>query len=79
MMELNKKRVDALCRSENQYMAIYKTATQAAEPASALPAPVLEQDPSQSLGRKRKHMELEPEIKVLWYKSAIKVSLKVIL
>ncbi|GJW15294.1 hypothetical protein Tco_0019427 [Tanacetum coccineum] len=31
---------------------------------SALPAPVLEQDPSQSSGRKRKHMELKPEIKV---------------
>ncbi|GJT99574.1 hypothetical protein Tco_1109913 [Tanacetum coccineum] len=32
---------------------------------SALPAPVLEQDPSQSSRRKRKHMELKPEIKVL--------------
>ncbi|GKE87082.1 hypothetical protein Tco_1564557, partial [Tanacetum coccineum] len=31
---------------------------------SALPAPVLEQDPSQSSGRKMKHMELKPEIKV---------------
>ncbi|GJT15723.1 hypothetical protein Tco_0874429, partial [Tanacetum coccineum] len=32
---------------------------------SALPAPVPKQAPSQSSGRKRKHMELEPEIKVL--------------
>ncbi|GJS54617.1 hypothetical protein Tco_0627979 [Tanacetum coccineum] len=31
---------------------------------SALPAPVPEQAPSESSGRKRKHMELEPEIKV---------------
>ncbi|GKD65752.1 hypothetical protein Tco_1307860 [Tanacetum coccineum] len=31
---------------------------------SALPAPIREQAPSQSSGRKRKHMELEPEIKV---------------
>ncbi|GJR08044.1 hypothetical protein Tco_0790696 [Tanacetum coccineum] len=31
---------------------------------SALPALVLEQAPSESLGRKRKHMVLEPEIKV---------------
>ncbi|GKA20038.1 hypothetical protein Tco_0699953 [Tanacetum coccineum] len=31
---------------------------------SALPAPIPEQAPSQSLGRKRKHIELEPEIKV---------------
>ncbi|GJW04561.1 hypothetical protein Tco_1563417 [Tanacetum coccineum] len=31
---------------------------------SALPAPILEQAPSQSSRRKRKHMELEPEIKV---------------
>ncbi|GJX05096.1 hypothetical protein Tco_0191012 [Tanacetum coccineum] len=31
---------------------------------SSLPAPILEQAPSQSSGRKRKHMELEPEIKV---------------
>ncbi|GJZ48416.1 hypothetical protein Tco_0602248 [Tanacetum coccineum] len=31
---------------------------------SALPAPILKQAPSQSSGRKRKHMELEPEIKV---------------
>ncbi|GJY54789.1 hypothetical protein Tco_0446453 [Tanacetum coccineum] len=31
---------------------------------SALPALVPEQAPSQSLRRKRKHMELEPEIKV---------------
>ncbi|GJU48808.1 retrovirus-related pol polyprotein from transposon TNT 1-94 [Tanacetum coccineum] len=30
----------------------------------ALPAPIPEQAPSQSLGRKRKHMELEPEINV---------------
>ncbi|GJW09629.1 retrovirus-related pol polyprotein from transposon TNT 1-94 [Tanacetum coccineum] len=31
---------------------------------SALPAPVPEQASSQTLGRKRKHMELEPEVKV---------------
>ncbi|GJX30780.1 hypothetical protein Tco_0240635 [Tanacetum coccineum] len=31
---------------------------------SALPTPILEQASSQSLGRKRKHLELEPEIKV---------------
>ncbi|GJY78567.1 hypothetical protein Tco_0484368 [Tanacetum coccineum] len=31
---------------------------------SALPALIPEQAPSQSSGRKRKHMELEPEIKV---------------
>nr|GEU61090.1 hypothetical protein [Tanacetum cinerariifolium] len=31
---------------------------------SALPVPVLEQTPSQASRRKRKHMELEPEIKV---------------
>ncbi|GKC82630.1 hypothetical protein Tco_1138347 [Tanacetum coccineum] len=31
---------------------------------SALPTPAPEQAPSQSSGRKRKHMELEPEIKV---------------
>ncbi|GJS75230.1 hypothetical protein Tco_0725111 [Tanacetum coccineum] len=31
---------------------------------SALPAPIPEQALSQSSGRKRKHMELEPEIKV---------------
>ncbi|GJY49855.1 hypothetical protein Tco_0439811 [Tanacetum coccineum] len=31
---------------------------------SALPAPILEQAPSQSLGRKGKHMKLEPKIKV---------------
>ncbi|GKA74607.1 hypothetical protein Tco_0780909 [Tanacetum coccineum] len=31
---------------------------------SALPAPIPEQAPSQSSGRKRKHVELEPEIKV---------------
>nr|GEX46107.1 hypothetical protein [Tanacetum cinerariifolium] len=31
---------------------------------SALPAPVIEKDQSQSLGIKRKHMELEPEIRV---------------
>nr|GEV25597.1 hypothetical protein [Tanacetum cinerariifolium] len=31
---------------------------------STLYAPVLEQDPSESSGRKRKHMELEPKIKV---------------
>ncbi|GJW39322.1 hypothetical protein Tco_0065167 [Tanacetum coccineum] len=31
---------------------------------SALPAPVPEQAPFESLGRKRKHLELEPEIKV---------------
>ncbi|GJU69656.1 hypothetical protein Tco_1255915 [Tanacetum coccineum] len=31
---------------------------------SSLPAPILEKAPSQSSGRKRKHMELEPEIKV---------------
>ncbi|GJT09116.1 hypothetical protein Tco_0843578 [Tanacetum coccineum] len=30
----------------------------------ALPAPIPEQAPYQSSGRKRKHMELEPEIKV---------------
>ncbi|GJZ04707.1 hypothetical protein Tco_0537982 [Tanacetum coccineum] len=34
---------------------------------SALPAHVLEQAPSESLGRKRKHMELEPKIKMEWY------------
>ncbi|GKC42975.1 hypothetical protein Tco_1060697 [Tanacetum coccineum] len=31
---------------------------------SALPTPIPEQAPSQSSGRKKKHMELEPEIKV---------------
>ncbi|GKD58975.1 hypothetical protein Tco_1296484, partial [Tanacetum coccineum] len=31
---------------------------------STLPAPILEQAPSQSSGRKRKHIESEPEIKV---------------
>ncbi|GJT43597.1 hypothetical protein Tco_0952312 [Tanacetum coccineum] len=31
---------------------------------SALPAPVPEQASSQTSGRKRKHMELEPEVKV---------------
>ncbi|GJW16371.1 hypothetical protein Tco_0020504 [Tanacetum coccineum] len=31
---------------------------------SALPAPILEQASSKSLGRKRKHVELEPKIKV---------------
>ncbi|GJU25411.1 hypothetical protein Tco_1164032 [Tanacetum coccineum] len=31
---------------------------------SALPAPVLEQTSSQTSGRKRKHMELEPKVKV---------------
>ncbi|GJZ99569.1 hypothetical protein Tco_0672120 [Tanacetum coccineum] len=31
---------------------------------SALPAPILEQASSKSSGRKRKHMELEPEVKV---------------
>ncbi|GKF49435.1 hypothetical protein Tco_0142686 [Tanacetum coccineum] len=31
---------------------------------SALPAPIREQASSQSLGRKRNHLELEPEIKV---------------
>ncbi|GKD01121.1 hypothetical protein Tco_1171395, partial [Tanacetum coccineum] len=30
----------------------------------ALPAPIPKQAPSQSSGRKRKHMELEPKIKV---------------
>ncbi|GKC05249.1 hypothetical protein Tco_0996859 [Tanacetum coccineum] len=34
----------------------------------ALPAPIPVQAPSQSSGRKRKHMELEPEIKVLGLK-----------
>ncbi|GJR05037.1 hypothetical protein Tco_0528021 [Tanacetum coccineum] len=31
---------------------------------SALPAPAHEQTPSQTLGRKRKHIELEPETRI---------------
>ncbi|GKE65484.1 hypothetical protein Tco_1519645 [Tanacetum coccineum] len=68
MMELNKKRAEQYkwtiySRLKPEHITDVKIHPNT-KPASALPAPVLEQDPSQSLGRKRKHMELKPEIKV---------------
>ncbi|GJR93937.1 hypothetical protein Tco_0266111 [Tanacetum coccineum] len=56
LMELNKKRVERYER--------LKKIPKELEIQSVLPAPIPEQAPSQTSRRKRKHMELEPEIKV---------------
>ncbi|GJY85383.1 hypothetical protein Tco_0499409 [Tanacetum coccineum] len=58
LMELNKKRVE-----QYMYERLKKIPGELGI-QSALPDPIPEQAPSQSSGRKRKHVELEPEIRV---------------